>query len=212
MKKQLLIILLAGFVSITTACNKSQEPKSNEVTTASASEVTPSESPVYEDQSIEAKVTVLKFSDFQCPACKYFVPFEEQLKEDYGDDINIVYKNFPLGMHSYAQLAARSVEAARKQGKFHEYHDLLFEGQEQWSQGNAEAIFIGYARSLELDVDMFRTDMNSAEMNRLVMEDRREGRELGVNSTPTFFVNGDKIESNPRSYEAFKAIIAGYMD
>ena len=211
MKKQTLFLLLAGLLTISTACNKSQETQTQKSAAAGVSEVTPVSS-VQQEQPVEAKVTILKFSDYQCPACKHFVPIEKKLEEEFGDDINIVYKNFPLGMHSYAQLAARSAEAARKQGKFQQYHDLVFEGQAQWSQGNAEAIFIGYARSLELDLDKFRADMNSADMNRVVMDDRREGRELGVDSTPTFFINGDKVENNPATYEGFKALVDKYMD
>lgn len=208
MKSNSFFNLLIALVVIGLACEKSPETNSQ---TQPASEATPASS-VEVEQPINAKVELVKFSDYQCPACKYFVPFENQLKQDYGDDIKITVKHFPLSMHPYAHLAARSVEAARVQGKYKEMHDMIFEGQEQWSRGNAEATFIGYAQALELDVEKFQQDMNSADMNRIVMADRREGRDLGISSTPTFFVNGDKIESNPSTYPAFKAIIDRYMD
>lgn len=153
------------------------------------------------------EISIIKYSDYQCPACKYFVSIENQLKEEYGENISIVTKHFPLNMHEHAQLAARAAEAAREQGKYQEMHDLIFEGQEQWARGNAEAMFIGYAKSLELDLEKFKNDMNSADMQRIVMADKREGLNLGVNSTPTYFINGKKLENNPRTFEQFKSIV-----
>ncbi len=206
MKRFFFTPLLIGMLAISFACEKAPEnrteaPNSNQTTSS-----------VVAQSNIDAKVTLVKYSDYQCPACKYFVPFEEKLKEDFGDDINIVVKNFPLSMHPYAHVAGRSAEAARKQGKYQEMHDMIFDGQEQWSRGNAEATFIGYARALNMNVEQFQQDMNSADMNRIVMSDRREGLELGVGSTPTFFINGDKIENNPSTYPAFKALVEDYMD
>lgn len=163
-------------------------------------------------QQSEPKVTIVKYSDYQCPGCKYFVSIEKQLKEEYGEDIEIITKHFPLRMHEYAQLSARAVEAAREQGKHHEMHDLIFDGQEHWARGNAEGIFIGYARSLNLDMDKFRADLNSAAIQRRVMEDKNEGLDLGVNATPTFFINGHKIPQNPPTYAAFKAIVEQFMN
>jgi protein-disulfide isomerase len=155
----------------------------------------------------EARINIVKYSDYQCPACKYYVPIEKQLKEEYGDEISITTKHFPLSMHEFAQVAARAAEAARVQGKYQEMHDMIFGGQEQWARGNAETMFLGYARELDLDVEKFRNDMNSAEMQRIVMADKREGLELDVNSTPTFYVNGIKVERNPRTAAEFKTII-----
>ncbi len=207
MKRILLSQLLIGLVLFSFACEKKAETRESSASTSSSNA-----SAVVEAPNVEAKVTLVKYSDYQCPACKYFVPFEHQLKEDFGDDINIVVKNFPLSMHPYAHVAARSSEAARKQGKYQEMHDMIFAGQEQWSRGNAEATFIGFAQALGLDVQQFQQDMNSADMNRIVMNDRREGRDLGVSSTPTFFINGEKIEDNPSTYPAFKALVEQYMD
>jgi protein-disulfide isomerase len=160
----------------------------------------------------EAPVQIVKFSDYQCPACKFFVPIEQKIREDYGDQVSIVTKHFPLSMHPYAHVASRSAEAARKQGKYKEMHDKIFEGQELWSKGNAESIFVSYAQELGLDVNMFAADMNSAEMNRIVMEQRKEGVKLGINATPTFFINGIKVENNPQTYMGFKVLIDRELD
>ena len=205
MKSNSFFNLLIAIVLIGSACQKSPETTSQN---QSSSQVSASAAPAAEP--VNARINLVKFSDYQCPACKVFVPFVHQLKQDFGDEISVTYKHFPLSIHPYAHVAARSVEAARVQGKYQEMHDMIFEGQEQWSRGNAEAIFIGYARALELDVEKFRQDMNSADMNRIVMADRREGRDLGVNSTPTFYVNGRKLENNPGSYPAFKALVEQY--
>lgn len=160
-----------------------------------------------ESGASDAKLNIIKYSDYQCPACKYFVSIERRLKEEYGSEISITTKHFPLNMHEHAQLASRAAEAARAQGKYQEMHDMIFEGQEQWARGNAEAMFIGYANRLGLDTEQFKNDLNSADMQRIVMSDKREGMRLNVNSTPTFFINGVKLERNPRSYETFKALL-----
>jgi len=201
-----LFILLAGLLTIS-ACNNADQPATEmAVTTSEAVAATEAQS------DIEAKVVIVKYSDYQCPACAFYHSFLKQLKQDFGSEVRIEMKHFPLAQHPYAQLAARSAEAARAQGKFDEMHDLLFAGQQQWNLGNAEAIFISYAQSLDLDMERFRADMNSADMNRIVMANRREGVEIGLSSTPTFVINGEKVEQNPGSYPLFKELVESYMD
>lgn len=201
---KVLSFLIAGFLIIS-ACSNADQSNTNQNSTSNVA--------VAEDvPAVPAKVVIEKFSDYQCPACAYYHSFLKQLKQDLGTDVRVDMKHFPLSQHPYAQVAARSAEAARVQGKFDEMHDLIFAGQQQWGQGNAEAIFIGYAESLDLDVEKFTADMNSADMNRIVMANRREGIEIGLSSTPTFVMNGEKIESNPSSYPEFKALVESYMD
>ncbi|MCG8374071.1 MAG: DsbA family protein [Balneolales bacterium] len=205
MKKTVHFFLFSIILLSTTFCQKAESTNTNTsepVSSVAVDQVSP---------EITAKVTVVKYSDYQCPACAHYYSYVKQLKQDFGDDVHVVTKHFPLNQHPYAQVASRAAEASKKQGKYNEFHELIFAGQQQWSQGNAEAIFIGYARSLDMDIDMFTADMNSADMNRIVVADRREGIEMGVNSTPTFFINGNKIE-NQNSYEEFKTIVESYMD
>lgn len=201
-----LFSILAGFLIIS-ACNKSDQPATNQATASTSTAASTDSQP-----AIEAKVTIVKYSDYQCPACAYYHSFLKQVKEDLGADVKVEMRHFPLSQHQYAHLAARTAEAARKQGKFDEMHDLIFVGQAQWSRGNAEAIFIGYAESLDLNMEEFRADMNSADMNRIVMANRREGIEVGVASTPTFVINDEKIEDLPGSYPLFKELVESYMD
>lgn len=159
-----------------------------------------------------AKVVITEYSDFQCPACGYFFPIVEKLKEHYGAQLEVNYRHFPLNSHQYAALAARAAEAARNQGKFDEMHDMLFENQERWSSsGNPQPTFVNYAKKLGLDIAQFENDINAAETQQKVMEQKQKGVERGVNSTPTFYINGEQVVTLPRTYEQFKALIDIYM-
>lgn len=160
-----------------------------------------------------AKVTIVEYSDYQCPACAYYHPIVDSLKQELGDDLKVEYKYFPLNSHQYAALAARAAEAAKNQGKFLEMHNLLFENQQQWSSSNNPiSAIIGYARDLELNMDQFRKELNAAETQQIVMEEKQEGVQLGVNSTPTFYINGEKLQQNPNTYNEFKTIVESYMN
>lgn len=164
-----------------------------------------------QENSEPAKLTLTEYSDYQCPACAYFHPIVDSLKKTYGNDLEVVYKDFPLNSHQFAALAARAAEAAKNQGKFLEMHNKLFENQQQWSSGNAEARFVGYAKEIGLDIEQFKQDLNAAETQKAVMEEKQEGVQMGVGSTPTFFINGEKLQQNPPSYQDFKALIDVYM-
>lgn len=157
-------------------------------------------------------VVLTEYSDFQCPACAYFFPIVEKLKENYGSKLEVNYRHFPLNSHQYAMLAARAAEAARNQGKFKAMHDLLFQNQRQWSSsGNPQPAFINYAKKLGLDISQFKDDLNSAETQQAVIEQKRAGEERGVNSTPTFYINGEQVISLPQTYEQFKALVDIYV-
>ncbi|MBI2024821.1 MAG: DsbA family protein [Candidatus Harrisonbacteria bacterium] len=156
----------------------------------------------------EAKVVLVEYSDFQCPACGAYYPLLKRLSQEFTGQIKFVYRHFPLSqIHANAEPAARAAEASGKQGKFWEMHDLIFENQTNWSnQKNAEVAFISYAQSLQLDIERFKTDLNSQEVKESVANDYQSGIRSKVNGTPTFFLNGQKIQ-NPRSYDEFKNII-----
>jgi protein-disulfide isomerase len=156
--------------------------------------------------NLEAENILVEYSDFQCPACKSRVPIVEQLMGEFGNHIKMVYRHYPLPMHSNAQLAAQATEAAGLQGKFWEMHDLIFEGQAEWSNlssSEAESTFSGYAAILELDLDQFSAALNSSEVEAAVSADASTGKGLGVNSTPTFYFNDQKV-TNTGNYEQFR--------
>jgi len=158
-----------------------------------------------------ARITLVEFADFQCPACKAYQPFVAQLLADkeVGPQVKLLFKHFPLSIHKNAIAAARASEAAGIQGKFWEYHDLLYEKQEEWAELpalDAEKMFVGYADSLKLDKSKFELDLKSDVLAEKVTSQVSEGASAGVLGTPSFFINGKKIE-NPQSLDEFKQII-----
>ena len=154
-------------------------------------------------------VTLVEYDDFQCPACKAYYPMVKQVKEEFGDKITFQFRHFPLNqIHPHAYQASRAAEAAGKQGKFFEMHDLLYENQDSWtSLGDVTSVFEGYAQQLNLDMEQYKKDVVSAEVGAAIDADIKAGHEVGANSTPTFVINGQKIEESPRSIEAFKELI-----
>ena len=156
----------------------------------------------------EAKIVITEYSDFKCRACASYYELVKQAHKDFGDKLAIVYRHFPLRqIHANAEIAALSAEAAGKQGKFWEMHDMIFENQKNWEgDKNAGEIFIKYAEEVGLNIEQFKQDLDSKEVKDKVEADYQSGVKAGVNHTPTFFVNGGEIQ-NPRSYEEFKNII-----
>lgn len=140
----------------------------------------------------DATVILEKFSDFECPACRAATPFVEEVLTEYGDQLRFEYKHFPIEQfHHNALAASMAAEAAGQQGKFFEFHDLLFENQDQWRQTAAPiTFFTQYAEQLELDMDLFRRHSNASVLRDKVRAEQAEGRDRGVTGTPTFFLNG----------------------
>ena len=154
----------------------------------------------------DSKVTLLEYSDFQCPACGWYHTPLSQLLQDYANDFLFVYRHFPLNIHKNAHLAARVTEAAGLQGKFWEMHNLLFERQSEGSEREALPIFVNYADELGLDITKFKQDIDSEAVIARVQRDVASGNGANIPGTPTFFLNGEKI-ANPQSLEEFKAVI-----
>ncbi|MEX0748924.1 MAG: thioredoxin domain-containing protein [Candidatus Saccharimonadales bacterium] len=155
----------------------------------------------------DAALTLIEYSDFQCPACGGAEPLIQQMLAEYPDDVRLVYRHFPLTqIHAQAYDAARASEAAGRQDRFWEMHDLLFERQQNWS-GDAQArtTFESYAEELGLDLEQYESDF--AAVNSRVDRDTAIAQQLGVNSTPTFYLNGEALEQNPTSIEVWREII-----
>jgi len=154
-----------------------------------------------------ARVTIVEFADFQCPACKSYVPVVDELMKQYPLDVRFVYKHFPLKtIHFRAEAAAFAVEAASNQGKFWEMYTLLFENQDKWSKQSGTGVFEEYAVKIGLDANQFKADIDSDSVKEKVRTASKFGVEMGINSTPTFYVNGKKIE-NPKGLDAFKELV-----
>ena len=137
-----------------------------------------------------AKYHLVVFTDFQCPYCKKGEATVQDLKEEYGDDLYIVHKNFPLGFHAKAKPAAKAALAAHEQGKFFEYAALLFENQSKLG----DELYIKLAKDLKLDIGKFKKDMNSEKAQKLLEADMKQAAKVKVGSTPNFFLNGVNVK------------------
>ena len=160
------------------------------------------------DGNPDADVVLIEYSDFQCPACRSTEPRVKSVLEEYGDDIAFVYRHFPLrSIHRNAERAAQAAEAAGLQGQFWEMHDKLFEQQSLWGgQSDPTAMFVEYAEELGLNVQQFEEDLDSTEVRQAVADDLAVASSAGLNSTPTFYLNGEPLK-NPASEAVFKQII-----
>ncbi len=163
--------------------------------------------------SPDSKNILVEYSDLQCPSCKGAHDFLKTIEASGSADFEItkkatfVFRYFPLyQIHDKAYLSAYAAEAAGIQGKFWEMVDLLFNNQQTWStSNNPKDFFLNYAGELKLDVNKFKKDSESTDVKSKVSEDLREAEQMGVSSTPTFFLNGQKVDVN--SYNEFKNVL-----
>lgn len=156
--------------------------------------------------SADAPVTIVEFSDFQCPYCSRGKSVMEEVLKSYPGKVKVVFKNLPLPFHPEAEPAAIAALAAGKQGKFWEMHDLLFDNQAELSS----AKYLEFAGKLGLDLNKFKDDLDSAEVKKLVKDDAELASSLGVRGTPGFFVNGVQVKgARPAAY--FNTIIDRWL-
>jgi protein-disulfide isomerase len=152
-------------------------------------------------------VTLVEFLDFECEACRAAFPMVEQLRTEYGDRINIVIRYFPIQSHFNAERAARAVESAAAQGELEPMYKKMYESQSQWGEQRtpADATFRGFASELGLDMTAFDTAYNDPATLDRVNIDVADGKALGVQGTPTFFLDGNEVEF--RSYQDLTAAV-----
>lgn len=142
-----------------------------------------------------AKVTLVEYLDFECEACRAYYPTVKQILSEYGNDVRLVVRYFPLPGHKNSIPAALAAEAAGKQGKFWDMGDLLFDTQREWGEGTKTdpSLFEKHAEKLGLDMVRFRADVQASETRTRVERDRAAGQRLGISGTPSFFLNGNKV-------------------
>jgi protein-disulfide isomerase len=149
--------------------------------------------------NLHAKITLVEYGDYQCPHCGHAHPLLKRLLSEMGNELRFVFRNFPLQeTHPAAYMAALAAEAAGKQDKFWPMHDLIYENQQNL-HGHS---FIDFAEALKLNLQLFGKDWKSEEIQGKVESDFESGLRSGVNGTPTFFVNGEKLVSYDESYES----------
>jgi len=161
----------------------------------------------------EAPVTLEEFGDFQCPPCGILSGPINQLEQDYRPRLRIIFRHFPLTMHRHAREAALASEAAGRQGRFWQMHDVLYREQAVWSEAaDVRPLFDTYAGMLGLKIDRFKKDMESEEVNRRVTADQLRGTALGVTITPTLFVNNRALPNASLSPAALRAGVEAAMN
>ncbi len=152
--------------------------------------------------SVNAQITVIEFGDFQCPFCGSVKPTVDKLLSDYQNKIKFYYFHFPLDFHEFAQKSAEASECAGAQGKFWEYHDVLFENQNALDVASLK----NYAKQLGLDSGKFDSCLDSGSMAGKVRADMQQGITVGVSGTPSFFINGVQV-CGAQPYAAFKQVV-----
>ncbi len=156
--------------------------------------------------SADAKAVLVEYGDYQCPACGAYHPLIKKLLTEENGKVNVVFRNFPLPQHQNAIPAAYAAEAAGMQGKFWDMFDMIYEHQSDWEdKSNAVDIFVEYAKTLRLDVLQYQKDFVSSAVRERAQHEKETGITAGINSTPTFFLNGKSITVT--SYDQLKQLI-----
>lgn len=146
-----------------------------------------------------APVTLEEFGDFQCPPCARLHPELKKIEAEYGSRLRVIFRNYPLPMHEHAVNAARAAEAAGRQGRFWEMHDMLYDQQNTWkNQPDVRPLFTDYAATIGLDVEQFKRDVDSMEVTTRIGSDVQRANALNITGTPAVLLNG-----RPLPTEAF---------
>lgn len=155
---------------------------------------------------VSSPIVIEEYGDYQCPPCGQLYPELKQIEHEYGNQVQIVFRHFPLmKMHKNALLAAQTAEAARNQNKFWEMHDLLYKNQKSWEESDdAKSIFESYARQLNLNLDRFQGDLQSNQVQQRISADIQRGTSLGVTGTPTVFLDSHRLNYEATNTEGLR--------
>lgn len=173
----------------------------------------PGAEPPHAQGDAKAPVILEEFGDFQCPPCGAIHPILKTMQQEFGPALRIVFREFPLvPAHEHALAAARAAEAAGMQGKFWEMHDLIYENQKAWSNAfDVRPIFEGYATKIGLDLEKFKRDLSSETVAQRIFQDGKRGRSLGVQGTPTVFINGREVPFESLVPEKLRVVISSEL-
>jgi protein-disulfide isomerase len=169
----------------------------------------PGADPPYTLGAPNAPARLEEFGDYQCPPCGLFHPILVQMRKEFGDKLQITFREFPLApAHQHAIAAASAAEAAGLQGKFWEMHDLLYEHQNDWKDKfDVRPIFEGYAQQLGLNLDRYKKDVAGEAVAQRIFLDRKRGESMGVKGTPTVFLNGREVPFESLPTEKLRPIL-----
>ncbi|QLQ10100.1 MAG: thioredoxin domain-containing protein [Nocardioidaceae bacterium] len=204
-------LLIAGIFAVVlgwllAAAGRDDEPDAPPGSSAANERIVREDSHVLGEEG-SSEVVLVEFLDFECEGCRAAYPIVEGLREEYAGQVTFVARYFPLPGHFNAERAARAVESAARQGEFEAMYQRMFETQAQWGeqQTPADDLFRQYAVDLGLDMEQYDSDYASKEVADRVQRDVDDGLALGVQGTPTFFLNGERFE--PSSVQDFNTAI-----
>ena len=182
--------------------------------TAPANAGIPGAEPAHTKGPANAPVHIEEFGDFECPPCGIFHPILEQMEGEFGDKIQVTFREFPLvPTHQHALAAASAAEAAGLQGKFWEMHKLIYDRQQKWKgEFDVRPVFESYAQEIGLDVDRYKRDVGSDLVQQRIFQDGKRGHSLGVKGTPTVFMNGREVPFEQLPAETFRVLIQREID
>ena len=181
----------------------SNQPSQSAGNTTAPNQSSPSQAGLTKPNvKVSSPVVLEEYGDYQCPPCGQLYPELKQIEHDYGNQVQIVFHHFPLmKIHKNALAAAHAAEAARNQNKFWEMHDRLYRNQKEWTElDDPRPVFISYARQLGLNIDKFKQDMESNQIDQRISADIQRGTSISVTGTPTVF-----LDTHMLRYEATNA-------
>jgi len=207
-----LVIALGVMWKMSSSSRQSNGPQP--VAMPSPGSLPPGATPAHVRGNANATVTLEEFADFQCPSCGAYYAELKKMEADFGDRLRVIYRENPLyPNHQYSIIAAQAAEAAGLQGedKFWAMHDKLFENQTTWAEAKdkdaAVAIFVDYAKQVGLNPDQFMRELNGEAVAARIFQDGKRSHALGVQSTPSFFVNGKEAAGESWKPEGLRKMI-----
>src|SRR5258708_8024951 len=205
----IIVVLVVAVVGGYALYTMQETPQPKPIGTIGAAKPTISlgASPAHVRGELNAPVVIEEFGDFQCPVCGVFYKTLKQVESEYGSKLSVIFREHPIqSLHPHALEAARAAEAAGLQNRFWEMHDLLYENQDTWAkESDTRPLFVGYAKSLGLNVEKFTSDLDGNIASTRNLDDEKRARDLGVNATPTIFINGKPLRD--RSIDTVRTAI-----
>jgi len=211
----ILIIIVGAMIGLVLFTNNGSE-NTDQINLADAKTVTADD---HVRGAKQADVVLIEYADYACPGCAAVYPVLFQVERDFADQLTFVFRNFPISsLHPNTLAAHRAAEAAALQDKFWDMYDLLFARHDSWAAATsgttpqqAIKIFESYAQEIGLDMDKYRTDAAGQEVSSRIAQDMDSGTALGINSTPTLLLNGERIRI-PQTVDELKQLIQDAID
>jgi protein-disulfide isomerase len=202
------VVLIGGLIAVWALSRSSRQTNGPRPTPSPGSEPVGAQPPHIRG-NVNAPVTLEEFADFQCGACGAYHPELKKIEAEFGDRLRVIFRENPLyPSHQHSVIAAQVAEAAGLQGRFWEMHDKLFETQKDWAEAkDVVPLFVDYAKQIGLDTDRLMRDLNGEPVAARIFQDGKRSHALGIQSTPTFFVNGKEAKGDSWKPDGLRQMI-----